>query len=98
MSISFKVSKEDAVTIQKIAERAQALSMRLDRRLVYDLINADMDITAVHVNCCPLDLIELLAADDANFGHDVFGIRRHLDRNTATLQGCFLPRFSAVQS
>lgn len=53
-----------------------------------------MDITAVHANGNPLKLAELLATDDFNFTHDVFGITRHIDRETGKLGGCFVPRFS----
>ena len=63
--------------------------------MLYKHMDAMMDIEACHSNGCPLRLNELLATDDGNFGHDVFGIRRHLDRETGKLGGCFLPRFSA---
>jgi hypothetical protein len=53
-----------------------------------------MDITACHLNGCPLRLGELLGADDANFAHDVFGIRRHLNRETGKLEDCFCPRYA----
>lgn len=53
-----------------------------------------MDVIAVHMNGRPLRLEALLAADDFNFAHDVFGIRRHLDRDTGELTQCFVPRFS----
>lgn len=44
---------------------------------------------------CPLKLEALAKADEANFAHDVFGIRRHIDRETGKLGDCFLPRFAA---
>lgn len=53
-----------------------------------------MDIRACHANGTPLRLEELLRADDGNFGHDVFGIRRYIDRTTGQLTDCFLPRFT----
>lgn len=53
-----------------------------------------MDITACHANGNPLRLAELLKADDGNFGHDVFGIRRFIDRTTGRLMGHFRPRYS----
>lgn len=91
--ISFNTkTKHEARTISKIAQRAVAMALRAD--FDYLLLDADMDITAVHVNVCPLKLEELLAADDFNFAHDVFGIRRHLDRETGELGGCFVPRFA----
>ena len=51
-----------------------------------------MDIAAAHTKC-PLDLKRLLGDfDDANFLHDVAGIRMYIDRNTGELKECFLPR------
>ncbi len=41
----------------------------------------------------PLRLADLLAADDFNFAHDVFGIMRHIDRRTGRLDNHFVPRF-----
>lgn len=93
--ISFTTqSKDEARTIHKIAVRAAQAANAYG--VQYDVLTADMDITAVHVNTCPLRLNDLLAADDANFAHDVFGIRRHLNRQTGELGDCFLPRFADV--
>lgn len=60
-----------------------------------DQSTAVMDIDACHSNGCSLQLDKLLNADDANFAHDVFGIRRFIDRTTGKLDGCFLPRSAA---
>lgn len=88
--ISFKASKEEFKTIGKIARRAVALAVTHD--IEYDYLTADMDISACHANGTPLDLDKLLAADDFNFAHDVFGIRRHIDRDTGEIMDCFVPR------
>lgn len=77
----------------EIARRAVKMAKGLG--LKYDQMTAVMDIDACHSNGNPLKLQELLAADDFNFGHDVFGIRRHIDRTTGQLQNCFVPRYSA---
>lgn len=91
---SFKIgSKEEARTINKIAHRAVALAA--DAGISYSIMDADMDVTACHVNGCPLKLDALLVADEGNFAHDVFGIRRHIDRTTGELQDCFVPRYAA---
>jgi hypothetical protein len=80
-------------TIKKIAYRAVMLyaehDIRIDRRDVL------MDITHCHFSAQKLRLDDLLAADDANFLHDVAGINRHLNRYTGELTDCFSPRFSA---
>ena len=54
-------------------------------------IDVMMDLAAVSAHT-PLDLAGLLEADDFEFAHDVGGIRRHLDRSTGELTGCFVPR------
>ena len=41
-----------------------------------------------------IDFERLLAADDANFAHDVFGIIRHMNRDTGKLGDFFVPRFA----
>lgn len=90
--VSFKTSDQDYLLIAKIAKRAVLLGMKLEVEV--DCTEISMDITACHANGNPLRLADLLKADNGNFGHDVFGIRRFLDRETGKLTGCFLPRFS----
>lgn len=77
--------------IEQIAERAIALSVGLGRP--WKQSDARMDLMAAH-STCPLRLVELLAADDTNFAHDVFGINRHLDHETFRLADHFVPRFA----
>lgn len=84
----FTASKFEMGLIMKIVKRAQALDMG------YNTMDATMDIEATHCSGNPLDLQKLLAADDFNFAHDVFGIRRHIDRATGKLMQCFSPRCS----
>ena len=93
---SFDVSKKDAASIHKIAVRAVKLAddkslFRLGE--IYTLLDCDMDLTACHANGCPLKLKDLLEANPGDFGHDVFGIRKNLNRETGELGNCFLPRF-----
>lgn len=85
--IRFDVSPEEFDTIAVIADRAVA--KRIGTR--QDWL---MDIAATHRNGMPLRLKELAEADDFNFMHDVCGIRRHLNRDTGELGGCFVPRFA----
>jgi len=91
-AIRFDVGQADALIITAIARRAMVLAARDGSG--YALQDAQMDITACHCNGCPLKLGDLLQADDFNFAHDVFGIRRNLDRDSGQLGDCFLPRFS----
>lgn len=87
--IKFDASPADSKTISAIAARVSKAWPE------YDVLEARMDLTACHLNGCPLDLAKLLAADDFNLAHDMFGINRHLDRRTGKLTGHFLPRCHA---
>ena len=97
MTISFKVTKSEHDTILKIADRQRSIMAAMGVRLD-DKITTVMDLCAVHANGCPLKLSDLLAADEANFAHDVFGIRRHINRDTGQLEDCFVPRYAQPAS
>lgn len=90
--ISFKVSKAEHKTIMAIADRATAMALTED--LDYPRTEAAMDVTATHANGCPLKLSELLAAESFDFAHDVFGIRRHINRQNGRLEDHFWPRYA----
>lgn len=94
---NWAVSEEDQNLITSIGWRAETLSTRLGQRgdARYKRQDAMMDVTATHNNGAPLQLRQLLAASDGDFAHDVFGIRRWLDRDTGKLPVCFNPRFRA---
>lgn len=53
-----------------------------------------MDICGCHNHGCPLRLAELLAASDAEFMHDLGGIRQAINRSTGKLEGFFQPRYA----
>jgi hypothetical protein len=89
--IVWGASKADSKVIAKIVDRAMTFDVK-----GYDAMTCNMDLTACHLNGNPLKLAELLAADDFNFTHDVFGIARHIDRETGQLKNCFSPRFSQL--
>ncbi len=76
----------------KIAKRAVAMAKKMGVK--YTQMDAIMDIDACHSNGNPLKLLDLLQADDTNFAHDVFGIRRFIDRTSGKLTDCFVPRYS----
>lgn len=94
--VSFEVTLEDAGLIERIVKRADVAHREtIGRRMTEDeRVSLEMDLTAVHANGCPLRLQELLDADNFNFGHDVFGIARHIDRRTGKLRNHFRPRFA----
>ena len=90
--INWHVSKQDAATINEIAQRAVQYAREQD--IDIKPIEFQMDITACHLNSVPLQLSELAAAPKFDFVHDVFGIRRHLNRSNGQLEDCFLPRYA----
>lgn len=88
--INWNISKQDLEEIELICKKG--FSEMLD---VYSNVLAmSMDITAVHLNGCPLRLSELRNADDSNFYHDLYGIASNINRETGKLENCFLPRYS----
>lgn len=90
--VEFTVTKPEALRITRIAQRAVEFSKKHGLDIDYEQI--EMDITACHCNGCPLDLQKLLDSKDSDFGHDVLGIRRYIDRSTGKLTECFDPRCS----
>lgn len=86
--VKFEVSKSDSLLIDKIMNRYCKLFVTANK------LDVMMDVTAAHVNGCPLKLEQLANAPDFDFFHDVDGIRMHLDRSTGKLKDCFLPRFA----
>lgn len=89
IALSFKATREEHEAISRIVERALLMRPDLDR------LTLDMDLTACHANGCPLDFAKLESFDAFNFSHDVFGIVRHIDRDTGKLTRCFVPRCAA---
>jgi hypothetical protein len=95
--VSFDCTPQEYRLVEQIVDRAVALSSQLSLP-DFDRRSLEMDIVACHCNGCRLRLLDLLVnADDFNLIHDVFGIRRHMDRTTGKLQNCFVPRFAKEQ-
>lgn len=96
--LKFNSTLADATIILQIAQRAAAMDLLANgAKHAGDTQHHAMNITACHLNGNPLDLLRLLAADDFNFAHDIFGIDRHIDRKTGKLPNCFSPQYSARQ-
>ncbi len=88
--ISFDVTPADRRLLKKIVTRAGEADLAWD-----SMQDLTMDLEACHANGTPLQLKELLAANDMEFAHDIHGIQRHLSRTTGQLKNHFLPRFAA---
>lgn len=96
--VSFKVTKEEAELIVKIAARAQVELFNPKNGQEKSWCkqteqDTQMDLCATIAQGVPLRLEELLSADNFNFCHDIAGIYRHIDRSTGKLEGFFRPRF-----
>jgi hypothetical protein len=68
---------------------------RAQRKMIYfphQTLKCTTDLDAVHSNGCSLRLLDLLAADDVDFDHDLRGIKKHIDRDTGKLRDLFRPR------
>ena len=89
--MSISISHADMQFISRIASRAFDLAQQFDAPR--DMSGMMLDLIYGHA-CCPIDLQALLDADDSNFAHDVFGIERHINRQTRQIEGCFVPRFA----
>lgn len=94
VGICMATNNEDEAMIRKIVARAVELHETL-YNATPSRLSLSMDLTIAH-NHQPLDLTRLYAASDSEFAHDVFGIRRHLDRETGKLPKWFSPRFLAA--
>lgn len=91
--INWHVSRDDHNRIMDVVNRATAVASEYG--INYPMTEILMDLTAVHANGCPLKLADLAASPKFDFVHDVFGIRRHINRTTGQLEDCFVPRFAA---
>lgn len=89
--VSFKTSKRDYRLIERIVDRAFDPHVGL-AGLPGTRLDLEMDLSATHANGCPLDFAKLLAFDTFNFAHDLYGIRRCIDRKTGALTRHFRPR------
>lgn len=100
MPLQFTTNPEDRLLIRDIAKRADRLFRDLHdpRRKCPPQMHWEMTIAAAHSSGCPLRLDALLAADDANFAHDVFGIDRFIDKVSGEIDANqFWPRFAQPQ-
>ena len=84
--------------VSALAKRASALFTEVTgKKNGYKVFDAFLDIEAADAQV-PMDLQRLMLADDGNFGHDVFGIRQHLNRSTKKLENGFVPRFAMKEA
>lgn len=88
------ITTDEVPLVRKIARRGARMAAHYGYHAEADFLH--LAIAACHCNGCPLDLAGLLASDEVDFSHDVFGITTHLDRKTGKLTQGFLPRYAAA--
>lgn len=88
-SMKWKATPEDAKLIGEIALRAW--SLLTNKRKSQDLERIAEDLTACHLNGCPLRLTSMLWSSDHDLMHDVTLIFKRIDRRTGKLTGDELP-------
>lgn len=88
----FEVDKPDLDRITRIVKRAKEAALKAEVDL--DTISLHMDLAYCH-NAVGLDLAGLEDASSADFAHDIFGIIRHIDRETGEFRDHFMPRYAA---
>lgn len=86
--MNWDTNEKDSVLIKKIAGRAVEMFEG------YKFFDAILDLTACHMNGCPLDLKALLKAKKSDFIHDITGINRYLNHVTGELEAGFVPRYA----
>ena len=96
--VDFTQDPEARKLIRKIVMRGLALAELAGAPR--DRLSMEMDLQAAH-GCNgndPLDLKALSEANDSNLIHDVFGIERHMDRETGRIGGHFYPRYARARA
>jgi hypothetical protein len=90
-------TRQELYLLLRIRDRALELAEELGApHYREDHFGLYLDLLKTH-QLCGLRLWDLLEADMANFGHDVFGIYRHFDRTAGMLVDGFYPRYGCQQ-
>ncbi|WP_331253076.1 DUF6874 family protein [Acetobacter sicerae] len=91
--VTFNATDAECEAVYRIAGRVVKIEREREGRVHRDRkCDIRMDLIACHSNGCPLDFEKLEGFDDFNLLHDVYGIDRHLNRETGALSAMFLPR------
>lgn len=81
--------KNDIDLMVEILERAEELDL-----MMFDRVSLMMDLHVAHEEF-NLRLSELASTDNFNFSHDIVGIQQNVNRETASMEGLFVPRFAS---
>jgi len=88
--ITFASFTEEEMTLADIIV-SRAMALYAEMGMSRPRLDVHMDLAAAHEKC-PLDLEVLANFPDGDFGHDIGGISRHLNRETGYFGDGFLPR------
>jgi len=88
-----KTSKKEMELIAKIVDRVINKVREEEVQMPIPRASLMMDLTVVH-HKYSLRLNDMLEGGDFDFFHDIYGIIKHLDRETGELKDCFLPRYA----
>lgn len=92
---NWNISPQEMGIIQQIAARACENAMLY--KVALDPMRVAMDITFIHLNIYPLELMQLLMAGEDDFHHDVVLIpSRALDRENGVLHNDVKPRLRKI--
>jgi hypothetical protein len=86
-----RVQEENAL-LRQIAQRAEVMLAKHGTKIAWPFIESELRI--VHREICELRLVELMAADEGNFAHDIVGIHDHIDILDGSFRNGFSPRFA----
>jgi hypothetical protein len=91
--MEFNATREELDFIRLICTRFEYMCSRvgaaIPRRAT---LVADLD--ACHSNGCPMDFEAMAGGPTRALMFDVVDIQRHIDRETGTLRGGFVPRYA----
>jgi hypothetical protein len=87
---NWEISKPEFDLLVQVADRALAAFTHYpdDKRTLV------MDLMACHANACALDFKSMLEGPLQDLSHDIYGIRKHINRDTGKLEDFFTPRYA----
>ena len=86
---------DEADLVRRVAHRViQFATPRAFNDAWASFYQCELDISAAHMNGCPLRLADMLTAPVETLLHDAFGIAAHIDRRTGKLGGGFVPVYA----
>lgn len=97
-AMHFNISPQDMACIAAIVKRANEIGQQCTPKVAFETIIAMADIAAVHCNCVPLRLEQMLLSSNADFMHDFAGIGLHVDRASGQLRHDWKPIFARLAS